>query len=55
MNEKKVKVNFNFKVEEDIKDRFVSVCKANDSAAAQELRKFMKDYLQQHSQQKMFS
>lgn len=47
------KVNFNVKVERDIKDRFIKVCENNDTKASQEIRKFMRDYLQKHSQMSM--
>lgn len=53
MEKKDKKINFNVKVEEDIKNRFLAVCKANDSAASQEIRKFMKEYLNKYSQQTM--
>jgi len=54
MNNKNVnKVNFNVKVERDIKDRFIKVCENNDTKASQEIRKFMRDYLQKHSQMSM--
>ena len=53
MEKKNNKINFNIKVEEDIKNRFVSVCKNQDTSASMEIRKFMKEYLSKHSQTTM--
>ena len=49
MEEKKI-VNYTFRVEKDLKDRFVAVCKANDTDSSKELRKFIKQYLAKNSQ-----
>ena len=49
MNEKKI-VNYTFRVDKDLKDRFVEVCKANDTDSSKELRKFIKQYLSKHAQ-----
>lgn len=47
-------VQYPIRVEKLLKDTFISVCKSNDSTAAQELRKFMKDYIKKNQQQDMF-
>jgi len=52
MKNKKIS-NFTIRVEEDLKKRFQAVCKANDSDSSKEVRKFIKEYLSKHSQQKM--
>jgi len=49
MEEKKI-VNYTFRVEKDLKDRFIAVCKANDTDSSKELRKFIKQYLAKNSQ-----
>jgi len=49
MNNKKV-VNYTFRVDEDLKNRFIAVCKANDTDSSKELRKFIKQYLAKNSQ-----
>jgi hypothetical protein len=41
------------KVEQDLREVFVLSCKQQDSSAAQELRKFMRDYVKKHGQQKL--
>jgi len=47
------KINFNIKMEKDIKDRFLKVAKANDTTAAQLIRHFIKDYISKNSQLSM--
>lgn len=47
------RTNFTIRVEEDLKQRFIAVCKANETDASKEMRKFIKDYLAKHSQTKM--
>ncbi len=42
--------NFTIRIDEDLKKRFVQVCKANDSDASKEVRKFIKKYLAENSQ-----
>ena len=51
--EQKEVVIFNIKIEEDLKNRFLAVAKANDDNGSQLIRKFIKDYLVKHSQTKM--
>lgn len=55
MEEKKDISNLTIRIETDLKKRFGAVTKANDSDISKELRKFIKEYLSRHSQQKMFS
>jgi len=43
-------VNFNVKMDKDIKDRFVEVAKLNDDNASLLIRKFVKKYLSENSQ-----
>ena len=50
--DKKEKTVFNIKVEQDLKDRFLAVAKANDENGSQLIRKFIKDYLIKNSQTK---
>lgn len=47
-------VQYPIRVDKLLKDTFISVCKENESTAAQELRKFMKDYIKKNQQQDMF-
>ncbi len=47
------RTNFTIRVEEDLKKRFIAVCKVNDTDASKEMRKFMKEFLSKHSQRKM--
>lgn len=51
--EKTEVVIFNIKIEEDLKNRFLAVAKANDDNGSQLIRKFIKDYLIKNSQTKM--
>lgn len=41
--------NFTIRVEEDLKQRFINVCKANETDASKEIRKFIKKYLAENS------
>ena len=50
--DKKEKTVFNIKIEQDLKDRFLAVAKANDENGSQLIRKFIKDYLIKNSQTK---
>jgi len=50
--EKKL-VLFNIKLEKDLRDAFVATCSEQDSTAAQEVRKFMRDYVKKHGQKKL--
>lgn len=47
-------VQYPIRVDKFLKDTFISVCKENESTAAQELRKFMKDYIKKNQQQELF-
>lgn len=42
------------KIDSELKDLFISVCKSQDSTASQEIRKFIKDYVRKHGQQNLF-
>lgn len=42
------------RVEQDLKQSFISACKSQDSTASQELRKFMREYVKKHNQPDMF-
>ncbi len=48
-NEKSVLV----RVDKDLRDAFIEACRRNDSTASQELRRFMRDYVKKHGQQKL--
>lgn len=48
-------VQYPIRVDKDLKDHFISVCKNNDSTAAQELRKFMKEYIRKNNQPDLWS
>lgn len=50
-----MEVQYPIRVDKDLKDHFISVCKTNESTAAQELRKFMKDYIKKSNQQDLFN
>jgi len=49
MKDKKI-INYAFRIDKDLKDRFLAVCKANDTDSSKELRKFIKQYLVKNSQ-----
>lgn len=49
------KVQYPVIVDKDVKDAFISVCKKMDSNAAQEIRKFMNEYIKKHAQQDLFN
>jgi hypothetical protein len=42
-----------FRLDKDLKKRFLDMCKYQDSTSSQELRKFVKKYLNEHQQQTM--
>lgn len=42
------------RVEQELKNSFIAACKSQDSTASQELRKFMRDYVNKHSQLQLF-
>lgn len=50
-----MEVQYPIRVDKDLKDHFISICKNNESTAAQELRKFMKDYIKKNQQQDLFT
>jgi hypothetical protein len=52
---KEIKTNFNVKMEKTLKDRFIEVCKQNETLASLEIRKFIKEYLKKNSQTTMFN
>jgi hypothetical protein len=41
------------RVTEDLRDAFIEACKSNDTTAAQELRRFMRDYVKKHGQRSL--
>jgi len=45
--------NLTIRIETDLKKRFGTVTKANDSDISKELRKFIKKYLSENAQTKM--
>ena len=47
-------VHYPIRVDKTLKDNFISVCKSNESTAAQELRKFMKEDVKKYGQQDLF-
>ena len=49
-NNTQEKVLINFKIDKDLRDRFIEICKINDTTGTQELRKFIKKYLSENSQ-----
>ena len=53
IQKKKPIIALNIKMEEDLKNRFLAVAKANDDNGSQLIRKFIKDYLIKNSQTKM--
>ena len=50
MNTKKEQSIFNMKIEKELKDRFIEICKLNDTSASMEMRKFIKKYLSDNAQ-----
>jgi len=53
MNKKKDTTNINIRIDRSLKDRFIAVCKENESDSNKEIRKFIKEYLKKHSQTTM--
>lgn len=47
-------VQYPIRIEKSLKDAFISSCKNNDSTAAQELRKFIKEYVRKNNQIELF-
>jgi predicted transcriptional regulator len=39
---------FRIRVQRDLRERFLSVCRAQDKPAAQVIREFMRDYVERH-------
>jgi len=48
-------VQLPIRLDQNLKDAFLSTCKSQDTTASQELRKFMREYVKKHSQQDLFS
>ena len=47
-------VQLPIKMDAELRDAFISVCKSNDSTASQEIRNFMREYVRKHGQQDLF-
>ncbi|KQK32673.1 hypothetical protein [Acinetobacter baumannii] len=47
--------NLPIRVDQELKEAFISCCKSQDSTASQELRKYMRDYVKRFSQQDLFN
>lgn len=47
-------VQLPIKMDAELRDAFISVCKSNDSTASQEIRNFMREYIRKHGQQYLF-
>lgn len=47
-------VQLPIKMDAELRDVFISVCKSNDSTASQEIRNFMREYIRKHGQQDLF-
>ncbi len=43
-------VNYTIRLDKELKDRFVKICKAMDSDSSKEIRKFMKKYIAENNQ-----
>lgn len=41
------------RVNGDLRDAFIETCKQNDTTAAQQLRRFMRDYVKRHGQKQL--
>ena len=50
MTKKNETVNYTIRIDKELKDRFVKICKAMDSDSSKEIRKFMKKYVAQNNQ-----
>ena len=48
-------VQLTIKLDEDLRDSFVSIANSCDSDASKEIRKFMKYFIKKHGQQDLFS
>lgn len=46
-------VQYKFTLTEDLRKAFIESCKNQDTAAAQELRKFMRSYVAKNGQKKL--
>lgn len=46
-------VLFTVKVDGELREAFVATCKERDTTAAQEIRKFMRDYIKKHGQKSL--
>jgi len=43
-------VNYTIRLDKELKDRFVKICKSMDSDSSKEIRKFMKKYISENNQ-----
>lgn len=43
------------RVDPELREQFKTACRLNDSTAAQEIRRFMREYIQQHSEVRQLS
>lgn len=50
MSDKKKKVLFSFQIDEGLKDTFLKVCENNDTTAAQQIRRMIKEYIKNNQQ-----
>lgn len=50
MNKNTETVNYTIRIDKELKDRFVKICKAMDSDSSKEIRKFMKKYIAENGQ-----
>lgn len=48
-------VQLPIKIDEDLKKAFINACHANDSTASQEIRKFIREYLNKNAQGQLFN
>ncbi len=50
MKRNEEKVNYTIRIDKNLKDRFVHICKEMDSDSSKEIRKFMKKYISENNQ-----
>lgn len=53
VKEEEKNTNLILKIDKDIKDRFLKVAKNNEETGSSLIRKFIKEYLKEHSQTTM--
>lgn len=53
IKEEEKNTNLILKIDKDIKDRFLKVAKNNEETGSSLIRKFIKEYLKEHSQTTM--